>query len=548
MNSNVFSLTVALIKNNLSPFGKNRGKLGIKILYVILFVYLFGLAAYGSYWLINTLIPLRQEKIFIGFILSSTVAFVFVQSILSCASFFYFAKENEFLLPLPLKSKEILAAKTAVSLIYIYFTELFIGLVPLFCYGYFTSQPLYFYLLVIPVLAILPIFPICISSFLIILLFSLINLTRYKSIFHVISILFAISFSLGISLFVNSGDQSSAMMDLLNRGGDILELYKGFLPTISFAIDTLKCSDLITSLTSFTVLVLISILVFVLYLFISDRFFMKGLLNSLYGATTIVKKSVNEKSFRSKGIALSYVSKEFKNLLRNSVFLTQLILPSLLVPFIMFFVFWFSLRNNADDISIVLRIIERWMFSDEASLFIVMIFFGLLFFTSMYVYISITGISRDGEDALFMKQIPVPFYKQLLYKSVPDFMLTFFGYAAMIVLILVFVRIPFKYIVMSLIAGFLYSYIHGLLFLIIDLKKPKLHWQNEYEVVKNNFRIFYVILFTIINFCIMAVLYLLRIRVYLLYYFVFVVIYLLMSVGLTLYIRKKDIRLADHLY
>ncbi|MBR3167228.1 MAG: hypothetical protein IKF18_00890 [Erysipelotrichaceae bacterium] len=548
MNSNVFSLTAALIKNNLSPFGKNRGKLGIKILYVILFAYLFGLAAYGSYWLLSVLIPLKQEKIFIGFILSSTVAFVFVQSILSCASFFYFAKENEFLLPLPLKSKEILAAKTAVSLIYIYFTELFIGLVPLFCYGYFTSQPLYFYLLVIPVLLILPIFPICISSFLIILLFSLINLTRYKSIFHVISILFAISFSLGISLFVNSGDQSSAMMDLLNRGGDLLELYKGFLPTISFAIDALKCSDLITSLTSFTVLVLISVLVFVLYLFVSDKLFMKGLLNSLYGTTTIVKKSVNEKSFRSKGIALSYISKEFKNLLRNSVYLTQLILPALLVPFIILFAFGFSLRNNADDISIVLRIVERWLFSDEASIFVVMILFGLLFFTSMYVYISITGISRDGEDALFMKQIPIPFYKQLIYKAVPDSLFTFFGYAVMIVIILIFIRVPAKYILMSIIAGILYSYIHGLLFLVIDLMKPKLHWQNEYEVVKNNFSIFYVILFAIINFCIMAALYLLKIHDYLLYYSIIISIYLLMSAALTLYIRKKDIRLADRLY
>ncbi len=548
MNSNVFSLSAALIKNNLSPFGKNRGKLGIKILYAILFAYLFGLVAYGSYWLLSVLIPLKQEKIFIGFILSSTVAFVFVQSIFSCASFFYFAKENEFLLPLPLKSKEILAAKTAVSLIYIYFTELFIGLVPLFCYGYFTSQPLYFYLLVIPVLLILPIFPICISSFLIILLFSLINLTRYKSIFHVISILFAISFSLGISLFANSGDQSSAMMDLLNRGGDLLELYKGFLPTISFAIDALKCSDLITSLTSFTVLVLISVLIFVLYLFVSDKLFMKGLLNSLYGTTTIVKKSVSEKSFRSKGIALSYISKEFKNLLRNSVFLTQLILPALLVPFIMLFAFGFSLRNNADDISIILRIVERWLFSDEASIFVVMILFGLLFFTSMYVYISITGISRDGEDALFMKQIPIPFYKQLIYKAVPDSLLTFFGYAVMIVIILIFIRVPAKYILMSVIAGILYSYIHGLLFLVIDLMKPKLHWQNEYEVVKNNFRIFYVILFAIINFCIMAVLYLLKIHDYLLYYSIFISIYLLMSAALTLYIRKKDIRLADRLY
>ena len=87
-----------------------------------------------------------------------------------------------------------------------------------------------------------------------------------------------------------------------------------------------------------------------------------------------------------------------------------------------------------------------------------------------------------------------------------------------------------------------------ILFLIIDLRKPKIHWLNEYEVVKNNFRIFYVILFTLLNYGLMAVLFFAGIRNYIVYFSIFMAAYILLAVVITIYIRKKDIRLADTLY
>lgn len=550
-NNRVLSLVFALVKNNLPTFERNgKKKLGSKILYAILLLYVGAIIAYGSYWLLQLLIPLREEKLFLGFIMSSAVIFTFIQTLISCASFLYFAKENEFLLPMPLNPKELLAGKTAVSLVYIYVSEIYIGLIPLICYGYFTSQPFYFYLLIIPVLLVLPVFPVCLASFLIVVLFSFINLTRFKSLFHVLSVILVIVFSAGISLFVNGTDQSSVMMNLLSKGDDILGLYGFVFPSVSFAINTLRCSSLLFSLTNFTVLTLISALAFAVYLFVSEKMFIKGLLNSLYGSNTFSKKSISAKSFNSRGVAYSYIKKEFANLFRNSVYLTQIIMPAAILPFIMIGVFTYSIYSNAgaSDVKVVLRMAERWTHSSEASLIMTMIILGLLFFSSMYVYCSITGISRDGEDALFMKQIPVPFYKQMIYKAVPDFGLNLLSYLLYLLMIIFFVKIPVKYLIMAVLAGVVFSYLHGVLFLIIDLRKPKIHWLNEYEVVKNNFRIFYVILFTLLNYGLMAVLFFAGIRNYIVYFSIFMAAYILLAVVITIYIRKKDIRLADTLY
>ena len=42
----------------------------------------------------------------------------------------------------------------------------------------------------------------------------------------------------------------------------------------------------------------------------------------------------------------------------------------------------------------------------------------------MFVYISATAISRDGQNAVFMKYIPVPLMKQIDYKVVPNIVMT----------------------------------------------------------------------------------------------------------------------------
>lgn len=58
------------------------------------------------------------------------------------------------------------------------------------------------------------------------------------------------------------------------------------------------------------------------------------------------------------------------------------------------------------------------------------------FLTSM-LYIAPTAISRDGQNAIFMKYIPVPYYKQLVYKGIPN--VVFGTITSIIVLVFVYV-------------------------------------------------------------------------------------------------------------
>ena len=80
------------------------------------------------------------------------------------------------------------------------------------------------------------------------------------------------------------------------------------------------------------------------------------------------------------------------------------------------------------------------------------------FLTSM-LYIAPTAISRDGQNAIFMKYIPVPYYKQLVYKGIPNVV---FGTITSII-VLVFVYVVAKTSILFLLTAFVLNLVYFLL-------------------------------------------------------------------------------------
>ena len=161
MLHNVFNLTKVFL---LTAFRRSENRRPwLKFLYAFLFLYLAFIAGFISYGLIDTLIPLHQEEAFTGIVLMLVISFTLFTTIISCINVFYFSKDNLFILPLPLKGKEVLSAKLNVLLVYSYTEILFFGLIPLLVYGVMCEKGLSFFLMVIPVLLLLPELPLCLQ-------------------------------------------------------------------------------------------------------------------------------------------------------------------------------------------------------------------------------------------------------------------------------------------------------------------------------------------------------------------------------------------------
>ena len=67
----------------------------------------------------------------------------------------------------------------------------------------------------------------------------------------------------------------------------------------------------------------------------------------------------------------------------------------------------------------------------------------------MFNFMSITAVSRDGKDALFMKYIPIELSKQYKYKAIPGIIVNMFP--------LIFNLVVFKYFIPQLSCIFLFE-------------------------------------------------------------------------------------------
>ena len=122
---------------------KSKSKI---LIYGILFLYFAGLIIFLSYNLLDGLISIHQETIFVGMILFMIFGLAIFQTLFSSINILYFTKDNEYILPLPLKPYQIILARTGVMLIIEYVIIFLLGLIPLVMYGVLTNAGILYYI------------------------------------------------------------------------------------------------------------------------------------------------------------------------------------------------------------------------------------------------------------------------------------------------------------------------------------------------------------------------------------------------------------------
>lgn len=128
----IILLTKIFTKNSMKSLVENKENTNLKqkrntiLMYLIAFIYLAITVAGFSYSLIESLKEVGQEKVFIGLVFLIIAIIALIQTIFSAMSLMYYSKDNEYILPLPIKPKQIVIAKTNTIMISEY---LFIAIV-----------------------------------------------------------------------------------------------------------------------------------------------------------------------------------------------------------------------------------------------------------------------------------------------------------------------------------------------------------------------------------------------------------------------------------
>ena len=548
----VLKLTKIFLKNS---FSNMDAKMGVTsknsknkfILYGILFLYLAVLVTFFSYNLINGLITINQQTVFIGIILFIVFGVVIAQSILSSINILYFTKDSEYLLPLPLKPYQIILARTNVMLVVQFLIIALVGLLPLVIYGILTNASISYYILMLISVLLLPILPVLLICILVMIIMSFARLTKNKNKFQVLAYILLLVIVVVFSISISSvkGDISNEeMAQMIVQANGMIEIAKGYFPTLDFLINALTTSSLVVAIIEILKTIGITIVGFLIYMFIAQKIYFKGLVGNLFSSDSKNKnKEVNQKKYINSKLYRSYVGKEFKNLVRNPIFLMQCLLPAILIPVLMMGVVYSGMSSQSEDMSQITQITSMM---ETNTFFMACIILCVIQFFSMFIYISITAISREGENAVFMKYIPVSLYKQYIYKCIPNIIMNVVTIVICLAVAQYLLKLPIITIILLFIVATVIGTLQSIVMIIIDLKRPKLSWDSEYAVVKQNFNLIFPMIIGMINIAVLIFMVFLfkNINVYI-GLFILGIIYTVAVFLTNKYLYKNQFKLAD---
>ena len=547
----VIKLTKIFLKNSFSNMDARMGistKSKSKIIvYGLLFLYFAGLIIFLGYNLLDGLIAIHQETIFVGMILFMIFGLAIIQTIFSSINILYFTKDSEYLLPLPLKPYQIILARTNVMLIAEYLIIFLVGFIPLIMYGILTGAGIIYYLTAIFAVILVPILPVLLISIIVMFIMSFAKLTKNRNKFQLFATLLVLAIIIALSISTSGMKQdltNEEMAQMIVKANGMIELVKGYVPTVDYLMEALTTNSLFTAIVEILKTLGITIVGFILYMVIAQKIYFKGLVGNLFGGgTSSSNKEINQKEYRNSKLYKSYVGKEFKNMARNPVFLMQCLIPAILIPIVMVVVVFAGFNSDGMGLEQITQMLQQM---PTNTFFIACIILGVIQFFTMFIYISITAISRDGENAVFMKYIPVSLYKQYMYKIIPNIIMNIVTIIVTLGIAQYLLNLP----IMTLIALFVVATIMGIfqsiVMIIVDLKRPKLNWDSEYTVAKQNLNLIFQMLLAMFNIAIMVgLVFLLKdINVYL-GIGILGILYIVTTVITNKYLYNKQYELAD---
>ena len=129
---NIFNLTKILFLNSF----QNPYIIDPKTNKFIWFLVIVMVAlSYLSYMIVDELVKIGQPTLFLNFFFLIIMIIMIFQVILASTNVYFFSRDLEVLLPLPIKTEELLISKFNTLVINLYFSEIIFALFPLIIYG-----------------------------------------------------------------------------------------------------------------------------------------------------------------------------------------------------------------------------------------------------------------------------------------------------------------------------------------------------------------------------------------------------------------------------
>ncbi len=490
---NLFRLTWVLIRNARNPIasGKRRGlKRSLFILLIALaFLPLMVQIGILADKALAVLGPIGQKGMLLAFAFSLTSLLILTFGIPSVLVVYYFGRDLESLLVLPLRPSILLSAKFFTALAVEYAAEA-LFLVPVFAaYGLHGGFSAPLILAAAVIFLLLPVIPVAMASLLVMTAMRFTGLARNRDNFAKIAgvalmgLVLAMNF--GLQKAETSGvDPAQIVAALVNGGGIWGFLINRLFPACHFAVKAVLSAGSAAGGLNLALFTAVSALAFAVLLPAGEVLYLRG----VRGGGGLKAGAASQSApgafprLKAGSAFITYLDRELKILFRDPVFFMNCVVTNFLWPVFTLFV---VLTGTGTTVSrgpgLLLALAGKGILNAG--------WLGLGMVMTAMNAVASSAISREGREIGSLKMLPFPFQRQLIAKATAAVVLGAIGCVLMLVVALTVFGVPFSALPSAAVLmplGMVYAACTGVL---IDLFFPKLYWDNAAKAVKQNMNV-----------------------------------------------------------
>jgi ABC-2 type transport system permease protein len=399
-------------------------------------------------------------------------------------SAFYFSRDLEFLVSLPARPYEVIAAKFGVILVNEYLTAMLIVVPAFVVYGVMAAKPLAYWPLAVLVFLLLPVIPLALSGLLVMAMMRLVNVSRKKDFFLLAGSLALVTGVLFLQLGLAGNRSPDELLKFFTAADGLARLVGEKFPPCIWASRLLAAGFSGRGPGYLVLFGGLSVGVLLLLLWAAEKLFYRGLIGLSEMAARRKKLSTAAlagRLARRQGAWRAILLREWKLMNRTPIFLLNGIFSVLLIPVILYFMVRSSSGSTAAALIKLLASGDRTAVTLFAAAFFVVC--GCLNGTASSTF------SREGRNFWISKVIPVAPGRQVMGKFLHSYLVAVLGTlgGALVARLALGLGWPsvLPAALLALAAGAFLTAAN----MAVDLARPLLNWTSPQRAIKQNLNV-----------------------------------------------------------
>ena len=458
---------------------------GIAGLSPVLLYYLKGIR-----FLYGLLAPLGQQAALLTLAILAGQFLILVFGFYYVLSAFYFSRDLDLLVPLPVTPAQVLLSKFSVVVVNEYLTASLLVVPVLAAYGFHSRAGLRYWAGAALVYLFLPVIPLAVVSLLVVGMMRFVNVGRKKDALMIAGSLVLMAAALGLQFWLRglpaSGPGRQALIAFFSEGGIVRKIGASFPPSV-WATRALVPEAGASGLGSFLLYAGVSVGLFAALFLAARALFYRGLLG--LGEISARKRRLSREALSARVSSgrrpvRAIFLRELRIMNRTPIFLLNGVLSVVLIPVIFII---FARAGGGGSGGDAFQIILLLASSNPSAVIL-----GSALFMTICGCLNGTAssaFSREGAQFWLSKVIPVSPADQVKAKFLHSFAVAGLGILVAAGAAVAVIGAKPGCVLLAMPLALAAAAVLTSIGMIIDLLRPLLKWTNPQKAIKQNFNV-----------------------------------------------------------